>query len=58
MKQNDVDNKVPTAEEEILSVILTSILIKSFEVSMKIFEKFIEEYNDNIKNKKVKERGK
>jgi hypothetical protein len=46
------DRKVPTPEEEILSVILISILLKSFEESMKIFETFVEGYNNKITAKK------
>jgi hypothetical protein len=52
MKENEVDKKVTTPEEEMLSIILTAVLIKSFEESMKIFETFIEEYNNKITVKK------
>ena len=38
MKENEVDKKVPTPEEEILSVILIAILLKTFEEGMKVFE--------------------
>lgn len=54
MKENEVDKKVPTAEEEILSVILISILLKTFEEGMKIFETFVEEYNNKISVKGAK----
>lgn len=47
-----IDNKVPTPEEEILSVILITILLKTFEEGMKAFETFIEEYNNKITAKK------
>ena len=54
MNENEVDKKVPTPEEEMLSIILTTVLIKTFEESMKVFETFIEEYNNKIEVKRCK----
>ena len=53
MKENELDKKkVPTPEEEMLSILLTAVILKTFEESMKAFETFIEEYNNEITFKK------